>query len=79
MESLLMKMKAEIDDNKSKKSRLEGELDGVLAQLKSQFGFSSVEEAEDHLDKLKESLPGMEQKLAKEIDTLKSAYPWKTI
>lgn len=79
MEDVLLKMKAEIEENKSKKARLEGELDGIKAQLKQEYGFDSIEEAEQELNKLQASLPELEIQLGKEIDALKSAYPWKTI
>jgi hypothetical protein len=79
MSDLLLKMKTEIDSDKNKNSRLEGELDGVMKQLKDQYGLSSEEEAQAEIDKQIEESGIMEASLASRIDKLKTSYTWKTI
>lgn len=79
MEETLLKMKAEIEDNKSRKARLEGELDGIIGQLTNDYGYKTIGEAEKALEVLQKEIPLLEGDLEKEVTALKSAYAWKTI
>lgn len=79
MEDTLLKMKAEIEEDKNRKLRLEGELDSVMGQLNHDFGFKTIEDAEKALKSLEQEVPTLESNLNKEIENLKSAYSWKTI
>lgn len=55
-EQKLLKIKEEIDSAKVELSKAEGKKDVLLSQLKSQFGCSSIEEAEKKVKTLEKSI-----------------------
>lgn len=74
----LTKIKSEIEKAKLDKARLEGELDSAMQTLES-FGVSSVDAANDLVDRLEKEEEELRASLEKQIDKLQSAYDWKTI
>jgi predicted transcriptional regulator len=54
--SQLKDKKKQIDELKQKKTRLDGSQDQLLKDLKTKFGLSTVEEAENKLEELKKEL-----------------------
>lgn len=79
MEQKLLKMKAEIDDAKAKKNRLEGEMDGIKAQLKEKYGFDTVESAESEVTRLEKEIEEQEEVLTDQMEKLENAYKWQTL
>lgn len=76
--STLMKMKEEIEHNKSRKSRLEGERDSILSSLED-MGLSSIDEAVTALSKMEEEEEEMEATLKEQVDSLMGSYEWSFV
>ena len=79
MEEKLLKMKAEIDEAKARKNRIEGEMDGLRTQLKDKYGYDSIEAAEADLDDLEKSIETKEKELAQQMQKLEESYDWKSL
>lgn len=77
-EETLLRMKNEIESAKTKKSRLEGELDSLNKQLFAR-GFSSLEEAENNLLQLEETIKTSSTEVREQVEALLTMYTWKTI
>lgn len=75
----LLKMKNELEEAKSKKQRLEGQLSTMMDTLKQKFGVNTLEEATTLLQEKQKNLQSLEADLTKGIEDLKKAYDWKTI
>lgn len=71
----LMKMKNEIEENKGKKARLEGELDSILSSL-NDMGIGSIDEAEAKLKELEEEEEKLDGELKEQVDKLMESYDW---
>lgn len=71
----LMRMKNEIEENKSKKARLEGELDSILSSL-DDMGIGSIDEAEAKLKTLEEEEEKLDGELKEQVDKLMESYDW---
>ena len=76
--NVLLKMKAEIEADKSQNERLEGQLASQM-ELLSKFGVKTVDEALALLTTKEEALVKMESDFSKSLQELKDAYKWKTI
>lgn len=59
-------LQIEIADLKQAKSRAEGRLEGVMSELKTVFGVSTLEEAEKALKELRKKLDAAEITYSKE-------------
>jgi chromosome segregation ATPase len=77
-EQILIKMKEEIEQTKTKKSRLEGEIDSIKSQL-SALGYASIEEAEKKQEELEKTILELSKTVDEKLQTLKTTYEWKTI
>ena len=64
------KLKQEIDDLKARKNKAEGAKEQILNSWKS-YGFSTIEDAEERLNSLKEDIEKDEVKIEKIYDELK--------
>mgnify|MGYP001113104535 CR=1 FL=1 len=77
-EQTLLKMKNEIEQAKNQKSRLEGERDGILAQLKKK-NLNTVDEARAKVKELSNEIAEEQKLLDQQIESLRGAYNWKTL
>jgi len=78
-ESMLMqleKLKKEIDQAKIDKATAEGRLDSLMKQLKTDYGLSSIAEAEKELTKLTEEINGNQKKVDGLFAELKTKFEW---
>jgi hypothetical protein len=72
----LVQMKRKIEEKKVEKSRLEGKLDQLLLTLKEKYGCSSVEEAQELLEKKKSRLDDTRQSLEERLAEIEEKYDW---
>jgi uncharacterized protein YdbL (DUF1318 family) len=63
-----------IEAKKQSQARIEGQLDGYLKTLKTDFNVSSVEEAKSLLQKKEKELREKEEKLQKDYDKFMEEY-----
>jgi predicted nucleic acid-binding Zn-ribbon protein len=78
-ESMLMqleKLKKEIDQAKIDKATAEGRLDSLMKQLKTDYGLSSIAEAEKELNKLTDEINGNQKKVDGLFAELKTKFEW---
>lgn len=76
MEALdLVKIKNKLDAKKLEKAKLEGNLEKLLEQLKSEFSVESVKEAEKLLKKVNSELEKEEQELEEKEQEFAEKYP----
>ena len=69
----LIRMKKKIDDASTEKTRLEGQLDASMKQLK-ELGFKDEVAANKHLDKLHEQIASLDSKIEKGVEAIKEEY-----
>ena len=72
----LLKMKDDLEQKKSQRSELQGELNSVMKQLQEEFGVETLEQAEERLEKEKQGLQEMEtvvRERVEEIEEMKEA------
>lgn len=74
----LLRMKEELEADKSKKNRIEGEIDSLLAQLAKE-GYPTIEEAEKACDTISAEIAKKETELNTAVQKLREAYNWKTV
>lgn len=67
----LTKLKEKIEEAKESKARLEGSLDTLMNKLKNDFGYDTIEEAQEALKKLEETLSKRKERLQKAINNIK--------
>jgi len=70
IEQDLLNLKKKIDDNKRAMAQAEGKLEGYMARLEKEFGFSTVEEADAALTKLQKEIDRDGAKITKKIEEL---------
>ncbi len=69
----IVDLKEKIASSKTQKSRYEGQLDELLATMKKQFSFSTVEESRLFIEKSKKQLSALEVDFNKVVEKLKEA------
>lgn len=72
----LIKLKSSIDDAKIKKAKLEGKLGTLHDTLETQYGFTSVEEAEENVRATQDEISGLESELSDGMKALEEKYDW---
>jgi predicted nucleic acid-binding Zn-ribbon protein len=72
----LERLKKEIDQAKIDKATAEGRLDSLMKQLKTDYGLSSIAEAEKELNKLTEEINGNQKKVDGLFAELKTKFEW---
>jgi len=72
----LTTLKQKIDNGKSERDKTKGALEENLKRLQQMFGVEAIEEAEKQLEKRKEALQKLEEKINKGYETLKGKYEW---
>lgn len=68
-----------LEKAKEDKIRLEGSLNQIMEQLKSDFGVSSLEEAERLQNKLESELESDEKKLEEYTKEIENMIDWNSI
>jgi len=66
----LLQIKEKLEQEKARRAELQGELKSLLHQLESEFGVSSLEEAEQLLEQDQKALQEMEEKLRRQVAQL---------
>lgn len=69
-------LREKIEAAKVKKSKAEGALEEFMNRLKSEFGCSTIEEAEKKLGKLQAEIDSDEEKLEKDLEEIEKAVDW---
>lgn len=72
----LTRLKKAIEEAKSDKSKIEGRLEELLKSLKEQFGFNSIEEAQEGIEKLQEELTELEKEIQDKFAAIKKEFQW---
>lgn len=72
--SILMNMKEQIEEAQKQKSKLEGSIETLMLKLKNDFGYSSVEEAIEGLEKMEKQCANRETRLFKSIEGLQEKF-----
>ena len=63
-------LKTKIEEAKIKKSKLEGQRDQLLKELKEEFGIT-LEKAPEELKKMSKRIEGLEKKIKEDLEFLK--------
>ena len=66
----LLKMKDDLEQKKSQRSELQGELNSVMKQLQEEFGVETLEQAEERLEKEKQGLQEMETDVRERVEEI---------
>lgn len=69
-----LKLKKEIEDAKIEKATLKGRLKTSMEQLKDEFDVNSIEEAEEHLEKLKKELIDVQKQIQENEEELEEIF-----
>ena len=72
----LDELEKEIEKAKEEKSKLTGMLETLLEQMEERFGISSVKEATDLLNEIKEKMGNLDKQLNEKYDKLKESFEW---
>ena len=70
----LLSLKRQIEVDKEKKARLEGQLIGLMARLKKEFDCESIEQAEKKVLKLKKDIDRVTRLVKEKIDAIRQGY-----
>lgn len=66
----LMSIKEELERKKEERSKLQGELRGLLARMKDEFNVGGLDEADKRLEEMGIELEQMEEQLANQIEAI---------
>ena len=66
----LLRMKEDLEQKKSQRSELQGELNSVMKQLQEEFGVETLEQAEERLEKEKQGLQEMETAVREQVEEI---------
>ena len=64
---------------KDKKSKADGAIESIMADLKNKFGINSIEEAEKELEKKEAEIKENEEFLDSEYAELKKPHHWEFV
>jgi phage gp29-like protein len=70
----LMKLKSQIDDAVLEQQRVQGQMDELLRQLKSDWDCTTLEEAQEKLTALQTSLNKSERDLDEKVESLRKQF-----
>lgn len=73
----LLQLKADIEADEAEKNRKQGELDGILERLKTEFKLETLDEATAYLKKEQASIEKEEKALEKLVAEIEGAYEWE--
>ncbi len=64
----LMEMKEQLENEKARRSELQGELRSVMKQLKQEYSVDTLEEAEELLEETRQRVEAIEADLLKKVE-----------
>lgn len=67
----LLKMKKELEDLKSKRTEVQGELKGLMKRLKEEFNIKTIEEGETEIKVQEDAINELSSELQEQIDEIK--------
>lgn len=70
----LMSIKKKIDEAKTRKAQLEGKLEALMSELKSKYGVSTIEEADQKIVNLGNQIQLWEEEIEKGLKELSTKY-----
>ncbi len=70
----LLNLKQDLEEAKSKRSELQGQLKGLMKQLKDEFELDSLGEAQERIEELNEQLDALQNKLNTELEKAEEAF-----
>lgn len=70
----LLQLKEEIDEAKELQSKLEGQREALLQQLKEEYGCSTIKQAEKLLTKMEKDIETMSDEIQDGLDLLEKEY-----
>jgi len=70
----LLQLKEEIDEAKELQSKLEGQREALLQQLKEEYGCSTIKQAEKLLAKMESDIGTMSDEIQDGLDKLEKEY-----
>lgn len=72
----LDKLEAEILEAKEEKAKLDGMLTSLLQQMEERFGVTSVKDARELLNEIRDKIKKNDKILNKKFEILKEEYEW---
>lgn len=70
----LLSLKRQIEVDKEKKARLEGQLASLMDRLKKEFDCETIEEAQKKVSKLNKDIERLTKSVKEKIDTIRQGY-----
>lgn len=70
----IIKIQENIEEMKTKKANLEGSKETLTEQLKTQFGFDTIDEAKDALSEYNLEIEKLEEEMEKEIENIENEF-----
>jgi len=68
-------LKSKAEEAKNRAARIEGQIDAILTGWKTTYGFETVEEANQHLEVLKERKKSLGEKASKAMEQVLAQVP----
>jgi len=72
----VLKIKAIIDENKTKKIKTETKLEASYKYAKEEFGCETIEDIEKELDSMDKNIENLEDQINEGTKALEEAYDW---
>jgi len=72
----LLEIKEKIEQGKLQIAKIEGTIQSLSDQLRTQFGCNSVEQAEQYSKKMIEEYTKKKRELERGVEELENAYDW---
>lgn len=69
-------LQRKISKAKEQKARAEGAIENITGSWKKNYGFSTVEEAEEHIKELEEKQNALDQRQQKLVNDLDALVDW---
>lgn len=70
----LLSLKRQIEVDKEKKARLEGQLASLMDRLKKEFNCETIEEAQKKVSKLNKDIERLMKSVKEKIDIIRQGY-----
>ena len=70
----LLSLKRQIEVDKEKKARLEGQLASLMDRLKKEFNCETIEEAQKKVSKLNKDIERLTKSVKEKIDIIRQGY-----
>ena len=73
----LLQMKEKVEEAKTEKAKLEGQIESIHSRLKNEYSLNSVEDAEKKVEALTSEVNEKENQLQQGISQLEDEYNWE--